>query len=90
MSIGIEPLGDMVLVQMEAAPEKTQSGLLLPEEAREKMTVGLVIAIGSEQSGVSVGDRVIYRQYSGTKIEWLGLEYLLMKSEDIQAKVNDS
>ena len=35
MSIGIEPLGDMVLVQMEAAPEKTQSGLLLPEEARE-------------------------------------------------------
>ncbi len=89
MSIGIEPLGDMVLVQMEAAPEKTQSGLLLPEEAREKMTVGLVIAIGSEQNGVSVGDRVIYRQYSGTKIEWLGLEYLLMKSEDIQAKVKD-
>ena len=90
MSIGIEPLGDMVLVQMEAAPEKTQSGLLLPEEAREKMTVGLVVAVGPDASSlVSAGDRVIYRQYSGTKIEWLGLEYLLMKSEDLQAKVND-
>ena len=89
MSIGIEPLGEMVLVQMEAAPEKTQSGLLLPEEAREKMTVGLVIAVGPDASLVAAGDRVIYRQYSGTKIEWLGLEYLLMKSEDLQAKVND-
>jgi len=89
MSIGIEPLGDMVLIQMEAAPEKTQSGLLLPEEAREKMTVGLVVATGPGVEHVSTGDRVIYRQYSGTKIEWLGLEYLLMKSEDLQAKVND-
>ena len=89
MSIGIEPLGDMVLVQMEAAPEKTQSGLLLPEEAREKMTVGLVVSTGPEVEHVSSGDRVIYRQYSGTKIEWLGNEYLLMNSEDLQAKVNE-
>ena len=89
MSIGIEPLGDMVLVQMEASPEKTQSGLLLPEEAREKMTVGLVVSTGPEVEHVSSGDRVIYRQYSGTKIEWLGNEYLLMKSEDLQAKVNE-
>jgi len=89
MSIGIEPLGDMVLVQMEAAPEKTQSGLLLPEEAREKMTVGLVISIGPDVEHISTGDRVIYRQYSGTKIEWLGNEYLLMKSEDLQAKLNE-
>ena len=89
MSIGIEPLGEMALVQMEAAPEKTQSGLLLPEEAREKMTVGLVVSTGPEVEHVSSGDRVIYRQYSGTKIEWLGNEYLLMKSEDLQAKVND-
>ncbi len=89
MSIGIEPLGDMVLVQMEAAPEKTQSGLLLPEEAREKMTVGLVVSIGPDVEHISAGDRVIYRQYSGTKIEWLGNEYLLMKSEDLQAKVNE-
>ena len=89
MSVGIEPMGEMVLLEMENAPEKTESGLLLPEEAREKMNVGKVVATGPEADGLSAGDRVIYRQYSVTKIEWLGLEYLLMKSEDLQAKVND-
>ena len=87
MGIGIEPIGEMVLLAMENAPEKTDSGLLLPEEAREKMNVGLVEAVGPEAKSVSVGDRVIYRQYSGTKMEWMGQDYLLIQEEDIQAKV---
>ena len=54
------------------------------------MTVGLVVAVGPDVApSISAGDRVVYRQYRGTKIEWLGLEYLLMKSEDLQAKVKD-
>ena len=72
---------------MENAPEKTDSGLLLPEEAREKMNVGLVEAVGPDAKSISVGDRVIYRQYSGTKIEWMGMDYLLIQEEDIQARV---
>ena len=89
MSVGIEPMGEMVLLEMENAPEKTESGLLLPEEAREKMNVGKVVATGPEADGLSAGDRVIYRQYSGTKLEWLGIEYMLIKFEDLQAKVLD-
>ena len=89
MSVGIEPMGEMVLLEMENAPEKTESGLLLPEEAREKMNVGKVVATGPEADGLSAGDRVIYRQYSVTKIEWLGIEYMLIKFEDLQAKVLD-
>ena len=89
MSIGIEPMGEMVLLEMENAPEKTESGLLLPEEAREKMNVGQVVAIGPDVEGLNLDDRVIYRQYSGTKVEWLGIEYMLIKSEDLQAKVLD-
>jgi len=87
MGIGIEPIGEMVLIAMENAPEKTDSGLLLPEEAREKMNVGLVEAVGPNAKSISVGDRVIYRQYSGTKIEWMGMDYLLIQEEDIQARV---
>ena len=87
MGIGIEPIGEMVLIAMEHAPEKTDSGLLLPEEAREKMNVGLVEAVGPDAKSISVGDRVIYRQYSGTKIEWMGMDYLLIQEEDIQARV---
>ena len=87
MEIGIEPIGEMVLIAMENAPEKTDSGLLLPEGAREKMNVGLVEAVGPDAKSISVGDRVIYRQYSGTKIEWMGMDYLLIQEEDIQARV---
>ncbi len=87
MGIGIEPIGEMIMIAMENAPEKTDSGLLLPEEAREKMNVGRVEAVGPEAKSVGVGDRVIYRQYSGTKMEWMGQDYLLIQEEDIQAKV---
>ena len=87
MGIGIEPIGEMVLIAMENAPEKTDSGLLLPEEAREKMNVGLVEAVGPDAKSISVGDRVIYRQYSGTKIEWMGMDYLLIQEEDSPARV---
>ncbi|OIR20239.1 MAG: hypothetical protein BEU04_00025 [Marine Group III euryarchaeote CG-Bathy1] len=86
---GIEPLGEMVLVEMEKAAEKTTSGLLIPEAAREKMNVGVVVSAGPEAeiAGISSGDRVVYRKYSGTEMEWEGNEYLLVKSEDIQAKI---
>ena len=88
MTIGIEPLASMVLLEKEPAPEKTSSGLLLPEDAREKMNVGHVIAIGPDAEHVVVGDRVIHKSYGGTTIEWLGIEYMLIKEEDLQAKVN--
>ena len=86
---GIEPLGEMVLVEMEKAAEKTTSGLLIPEAAREKINVCVVVSAGpeAEVSGISSGDRVVYRKYSGTEMEWEGNEYLLVKSEDIQAKI---
>ena len=86
---GIEPLGEMVLVEMEKAAEKTTSGLLIPEAAREKMNVGVVVSAGpeAEVAGISSRDRGVYRKYSGTEMEWEGNEYLLVKSEDIQAKI---
>ena len=89
MGIGIEPIGEMVLLAMENAPEKTASGLLLPEEARDKMNVGRVEAVGADANSVAVGDRVIFRQYSGTQMEWMGDDFLLIKQEDIQAKVTE-
>lgn len=96
MGIGIEPLGSMVLIELEKAPEKTTGGLLLPEEAREKMNVGKVIAVGPGATrddgtvapmSVNAGDRVIYRKYAGTEIQWMGMDYLLTKEEDLQAKL---
>ena len=87
MTIGIEPLGEMVLSELEQAAEKTGSGLMLPEAAREKMNVGTVVAVGPDAENVKAGNKVIYKKYAGTELTWDDKEYLLVKSEDLQAKV---
>ena len=87
MTVGIEPLGEMVLIALEKAAEKTDSGLMLPEAAREKMNVGTVVAAGPESENVKAGDKVVYKKYAGTEITWGETDYLLLKSEDLQAKV---
>jgi len=87
MSIGIEPLGEMVLIELEQAAEKTDSGLMLPEAAREKMNVGTVVAVGPDSENVKSGDKIVYKKYAGTEISWGNTDYLLIKSEDLQAKV---
>ena len=60
---------------------------MLPEAAREKMNVGTVVAAGPESENVKAGDRVVYKKYAGTELTWEDREYLLVKSEDLQAKV---
>ena len=87
MTIGIEPLGEMVLIELEQAAEKTASGLMLPEAAREKMNVGTVVAVGPDAENVKASNKVIYKKYAGTELTWDDKEYLLVKSEDLQAKV---
>ena len=87
MTIGIEPLGEMVLIELEQAAEKTASGLMLPEAAREKMNVGTVVAVGPDAENVKAGNKVIYKKYAGTELTWDDKEYLLVKSEELQAKV---
>ena len=77
----------MVLIALEKAAEKTASGLMLPEAAREKMNVGTVVAAGPESENVKAGDKVVYKKYAGTEITWGETDYLLLKSEDLQAKV---
>ena len=85
MEVGIEPIGEMVLLAMENAPRRPHQ-VFLPEEAREKMNIGRVQAVGPDAKSVAVGDRVIFRQYSGTKMEWMDNDYLLINQEDIQAR----
>ena len=87
MSVGIEPLGEIVLIELEKAAEKTASGLMLPEAAREKMNVGTVVAAGPDSENVKAGDKVVYKKYAGTEITWGETDFLLLKSEDLQAKV---
>ena len=90
----IKPLSDRVVVKAEAAEEKTASGIILPDTAKEKPQVGKIVAIGPGKISdtgnaikmtVKVGDKVLYGKYSGTEVTFENEDYLIMKENDIFA-----
>lgn len=87
MSVPIQPLADNVVAQAEKAQTKTASGLYIPEGAQEKPKTAKVVAVGKATREIKVGDRIIYKGYSTTDITHGGVEYILMREEDILATV---
>ena len=89
MSMNIKPLADRVLVEPAAAEEKTASGIIIPDTAKEKPQKGKVVAVGEgkkdEPLTVKVNDTVLYGKYAGTEITVDGKEYLIMRESDIFA-----
>lgn len=91
MSVNVKPLGDRVLIKPAPAEEKTASGIIIPDTAKEKPQRGEVVAVGNGTKDnpltVSVGDSVIYGKYSGTELAYEGVDYLIMREADIFAIV---
>lgn len=91
MSVNITPLADRVVVEPAAAEEKTASGIIIPDTAKEKPQRGTVMAVGpgkkDDPTTVKVGQTVLYGKYSGTEIQIGGKDYLIMRESDILAIV---
>ena len=87
MSTPLQPLGDYVVAQAEAADTKTKSGLYLPDNAQEKPKTAKVVATGPATRQVKVGDRIVYKSYANTDVKVDGADYILVKEEDILATV---
>jgi chaperonin GroES len=89
MSVNIKPLADRVVVEPAAAEEKTASGIIIPDTAKEKPQRGTVVAVGAgkkdEPMTVSVGDTVLYGKYSGTELTLEDKDYMIMRESDILA-----
>lgn len=87
MSTTFKPLADRVLIEPAAAEQKTASGIIIPDTAKEKPLRGKVIAAGTgkkdEPMTVKTGDTVLFGQYSGTEIKLDGSTFLIMKEADI-------
>ncbi len=85
--VNFKPLADRVLVKPAAAEEKTASGIIIPDTAKEKPQQGTIVALGTgkkdEPINVKVGDQVLYGKYSGTEVTIEGNDYLIMKESDI-------
>ena len=87
MSHALTPLADRVIATREEAATRTASGLYLPDSAKEKAIVATVEAVGPDVKGLKVGDKVVYKEYTVTEIKVDNKEYLILKEEDVLAKV---
>ena len=88
----LRPLQDRVIVKQSEAEEKTKSGILLPDTAKEKPTKGKVVAVGPGklddkgkpmELGIRVGDTVYYGKYSGTDVEIDGEKLVILRESDV-------
>jgi chaperonin GroES len=92
----LKPLGDRVVIELVETEEKTASGIVLPDTAKEKPQEGKVVAVGTGRvldSGervapeVKEGDRIIFSKYAGTEVKYQGTEYLILRESDILAVI---
>lgn len=87
--INIRPIGERVVIEPAKAEEKTASGIIIPDTAKEKPQRGKVVAVPAENKEkpitVKVGDQVLYGKYAGTEITIDDNKYLIMNESDILA-----
>ncbi|MCM3359055.1 MULTISPECIES: co-chaperone GroES [unclassified Psychrobacillus] len=92
----LRPLGDRIVIELIEAEEKTASGIVLPDSAKEKPQEGKVVAVGTGrvlengnrvELDVTEGDRIIFSKYAGTEVKYEGHDYLILRESDILAVI---
>jgi chaperonin GroES len=81
--MNFKPLGDRLLVKAVEESNTTASGIIIPDNAKEKPNRAEVVAIGSEVEDVKVGDNVVYGKYAGTELVLEGSEYMVLELSDV-------
>jgi chaperonin GroES len=88
----IKPIDDRVLLEPLQAEEKTASGLIIPDTAKEKPRMGIVVAVGTDEDlreKIKEGNKVLFAKYGGDEVEMNGREFKLIQRSDILAVVED-
>lgn len=93
----LKPLGDRIIIELVEGEEKTASGIVLPDSAKEKPQEGKVVAVGTGRvtdNGerisleVSEGNTIIFSKYAGTEVKYQGKELLILRESDVLAIVD--
>jgi chaperonin GroES len=85
--MNLQPLADRIVMEQLDAEEKTASGIVLPDSAKEKPKMAKVLAVGSDVKEVKTGDTVLYKSYGPDDVKVDGKEFLIAKEEDLLAIV---
>lgn len=81
--MNFKPLGERLLVKTVEEAKTTASGIIIPDNAKEKPNRAEVIAVGNEVKDVNVGDTVVYGKYSGTELVLEGTDYMVLELSDV-------
>ncbi|AQW81229.1 co-chaperone GroES [Campylobacter pinnipediorum] len=81
--MNFQPLGKRVLVERVEETKTTASGIIIPDNAKEKPLNGKVLAIGNEIENIKVEDNIVFAKYSGTEITLDGKTYLVLNLDDV-------
>lgn len=83
----MKPINDRVVVKPASAEEKTAGGIIIPDTAKEKPQKGEVVSVGPGKDGIAPtvkkGDTVLYGKYAGQELNFEGVDYLIMREDDI-------
>lgn len=86
----LQPLNDNVMLDIteDGAVQKTASGIIIPDSAKEKPLFAKVVALGNiENPAIAAGDVVFYKKFSGTELDYEGKKYLILPYGDLLAKI---
>ncbi|OPL09153.1 MAG: molecular chaperone GroES [delta proteobacterium ML8_F1] len=83
--MNLKPLGKRVVIKKVEAQEKTKSGIVLPGQVKEQPQVATVVAVGDEDLGVKIGDRIVFSKFSGTEIKIDDVEYTILDEDALLA-----
>jgi len=95
--MSLRPLQDRILVERVEESTKTKGGIIIPDTAKEKPAEGKVIAVGNGRVGedgklipmeLKVGDRILFSKYGGTEVKIEGVDYLIMRQDDVLGVVD--
>ena len=95
--MSLRPLQDRILVERVEESKKTKGGIIIPDTAKEKPAEGKVIAVGNGRIGedgkvipmdLKVGDRILFSKYGGTEVKIEGVDYLIMRQDDVLGVVD--
>ena len=95
--MNIKPLADRVVIKMTEAEETTKSGIILAGYAKEKPQIAEVVAVGPGATvdgqivpmELKIGDKVLMSKYAGTEVKLDGQEYIILRQDDVLAKIED-